>query len=52
MSMSGLIEALERQTEAINNLIDSNTQLMAFLIEQQLGDEEASKNYLDGTVCR
>lgn len=47
-----LIEALERQTSSINRLIESNTALMAYLIEMQIGDEEVAKTYMDGSPCR
>lgn len=47
-----LIEAIELQTCAINRLVESNTALMAYLIEMQIGDEEVAKTYMDGSPCR
>ena len=48
---SGLIEAIRLQTAAINALVQSNRELMDYMVGQQAdGEQEERQAYMDGTV--
>lgn len=47
-SIEQLVRAIEAQTEAINNLANSNA-LLASAIADQLDDQAQSSVYLDGS---
>lgn len=50
--LSGIVQALEAQTQAINALAESNRQVIDYLIAQEVDEEEGAskpRTYLDGT---
>lgn len=54
-SIERLVAALQAQTSAMNNLAESNRQLVDYLIAQEadeVDDERQPEQYLDGTPCR
>ncbi|MBD8492979.1 hypothetical protein IFR09_11240 [Pseudomonas syringae] len=53
-SMADLTKAMSQHTQVVKDLVESNTQILAYLMSQEgEGDQDTPpERYLDGSPCR